>query len=40
MVDIYGGLGEDKLTLQIFLSSTEIWYVHFCKKKKSRENQK
>ena len=24
MVDIYGGLGEDKLTLQIFLSSTEI----------------
>ena len=32
MVDIYGGLGEDKLTLQIFLSSTEIWYVHFCKK--------
>ena len=35
MVDIYGGLGEDKLTLQIFLSSTEIWYVHFCKKKKN-----
>ena len=37
MVDIYGGLGEDKLTLQIFW--VEIWYVHFCKKK-SRENQK